>query len=99
MLDGLTTIAATLAVFGVQTTVDGQPLTVAPCIDSDAELDGGMIDHDGPYAIASAADIAALSVTTGNTGSEIIIDGNSYTVLAIKPDGLGMAWIVLSEAY
>lgn len=59
-------------------------------------VEDGTLATTAPYAIASAAAVAALTLTAGNGGSILTIAGVDYRVLAIDPDGLA-ATLTLAE--
>jgi hypothetical protein len=73
--------------FASPATVGGQEFN---CIlDRDwAEVNG--VEGYYPHALCKAADVAALTV-----GAQISIAGAYYTLLAKRPDGTGLATIVL----
>lgn len=74
---------------GLQATVGAASFGVVMNSDSSAVLAGEVIDHNGPYAVAAAADVLPLALATGNNGATITIDSIDYTLLAIDPDGSG----------
>jgi hypothetical protein len=80
-----------VALFGTETLpVDFNP-------DGVSRLDGDEVVRTGPYALASAAAVAALGIAAGNDGDTLTLRGIEYTVLAIDPDGMGMVALSLEE--
>ena len=53
------------------------------------------IAGSSPVAELDAADWTASSATTGDT---ITVDGDSYTITGVEPDGTGMVRLRLQEA-
>lgn len=97
MIDSAEVIGFSLSDFGVQATVNGEPLTVIPCIDGSTELAGEMIELTVPFALAAAADVAKLDLQAGNNGDTLTLGGVDYTVMAIDPDALGFSILKLAE--
>lgn len=92
-------IGAALEDFGQQAIVVGtaEILQVIASLDGSALLDNGQLDRIGPYCLAAYADVAALGIEGGNNGDLLEIDGGTYRVLAIDPDGSGVAALSLVE--
>jgi hypothetical protein len=65
--------------------------------DGQIRLVGEMLERSGPYAVAPAADVAALELVGGNDGDVLEIGGIEYQILAIDPDGSGAALLSLLE--
>jgi hypothetical protein len=84
---------------GVQVVVNGSATDayIIPMLDGMTSLDGDTIEHSGPFAIASMADVDQLGLSTGDNGDTLTINGGSYTVLSINPDGQGGAILRLEE--
>lgn len=91
MIDPGETLCCLLDDFGVEAVVNGGPasLRVDWYPHGSAQYDGDALTRTGPYAVALAADVAALELVSGNTGDTLTIAGTAYTLLAIDPDGLG----------
>lgn len=70
---------------------------VIPMLDGSTALNGEIIDHSGPYAMAIMADIETLDISAGDAGDVITMGGANYTLLAIDPDGHGGALLRLEE--
>jgi len=98
MIDGSEVIGMALTDFGSVGTVNGSALKVIACLDGDMRLDGDELVRVGPYALASAADVGALSIDAGNNGDVLTLGGIAYTIVAIDPDGSGMVMLSLEEA-
>jgi len=98
MIDGSEVVGMALTDFGSTGTVNGSALQVIACLDGDMRLAGDELVRVGPYALASAAAVAALSIDTGNNGDVLTLGGIGYTILAIDPDGAGMVQLSLEEA-
>ena len=99
MIDGSEVIGFAINDFGVRATINGGPGTIAVILNPDGEtvLDGELIKHTGPFALAKKADIEALGIEAGNDGDTVTIGGVDYTVLTIDPDGSGLVMISLEE--
>jgi hypothetical protein len=82
----------TTALFGTST------LAVVFNPEGQALLVGDQLERTGPYAVASAAAVAALEIVAGNDGDIIEINGVDYQVLSIDPDGSGGVTLGLVEA-
>ena len=79
--------------------VNGQPLPsgVIPRI-GDSDRFGGsgqMVEHDGPLALAVAAEVTALNVRAGDDGDIMTIGDEEYIVLSIAISRNGIATIRL----
>lgn len=97
MIDGREIVALSMADFGETATVNATSLQVVACLSGDVVIDNGEMINIGPHALAAAADIAALELTTGNDGDTITIGGVEYTILALDPDGAGTVILRLLE--
>lgn len=97
MIDGAEVMRSAFDDFGVDAIVNGSTLRLIQSLDGDTVLDGEMINHTGPFALAKQADIKALNVYAGNEGDTLTIAGVDYTVTAIDPDGSGFVMLSLDE--
>ncbi len=97
MIDNSEVIGLALTDFGEPATIEGTTLQVLPCLDREERLAGEVVEGDLPYALASAAAVAALDIAAGNDGDILTISEIDYTVLAIDPDGSGMVILTLEE--
>lgn len=97
MIDTDETLRFALEDFGVEVLVNGGPksIVVDPYLDGSTEFNGETVDHSGPFAIASRADVDGLAA--GDHGVTLTINGTDYTLLAIDPDGQGGAVLSLEE--
>lgn len=78
--------AAFLSDFGANATINGQSVR---CIFENASDDAfAMVASTGPRLLC--ADSAAVAV-----GNAVSVNGSSYTVAAISPDGTGFMWVIL----
>lgn len=93
MIDTSETMGFTLEDFGVQAAINGGPqfLVVDPHLDGSDIFDGETVDHSGPFALASMADVVEAGLVAGNNGDTLTINNADFTVLAIDPDGQGGA--------
>lgn len=95
-LDGIFNPELTIAA-----TIDGAsvPSGVIPRIGEEYRLAGGgfgrEIEHDGPFALAIASEIAALEVQAGDNGDTIVIGSEEYTILNISASRNGIATLRL----
>lgn len=82
---------------GVQPLINGvqSSMWIIPQLDTTITLDGEMIEHAGPFAIAIRSDVDAMGLTAGNHGDTVTIDGVDYTLVAIDPDSQGCAVLKL----
>jgi len=99
MIDQAEVIGYALEDFAVAAVVNDGPaaLVVIPHLDDETVLEGEMVVRSGPWALASAATVAALDLAAGNEGDTLTIGGIDYTVLAIDPDGQGGVVLSLLE--
>lgn len=98
MIDGSEVVGMALTDFGSTGTVNGSALQVIACLDGDMRLAGEELVTVGPYALASAAEVSALDIVSGNNGDVLTLGGIDYTILAIDPDIHGMVSLSLEEA-
>jgi hypothetical protein len=83
-----------LAVFGVQATVAGT--TVEGIFDNAFVL----VDVEGEVGAASTAPVLSIKEDSApyEIGAAVQVDGGSYTVAGIRPDGMGVVRLILEEA-
>lgn len=76
---------------GVSLVVNGMQtaMHIIPMLDGSTVLNGEIVDHSGPYAMAIMAEIKALDLSAGNNGDVLTIAGDDYTLLGIDSDGSG----------
>jgi hypothetical protein len=100
MITGSDVITAALTDFGEVATVNGGPASLQVVFDSDSQgrLSGDGVEHAGPIGLASMAEVVTVGLMAGNDGDVLTIGGVDYTVLAIDPDGLGGATLLLGGA-
>lgn len=99
MIDTNETLGLVLDDFGVQAAINGGPLflVVDPYLDGSDSFDGETVDHSGPFALASLADVVEAGLVAGNNGDTLTINHADFTVLAIDPDGQGGAVLRLEQ--
>lgn len=61
------------------------------------DYQNGDIVSSEPFALADPADITALGITAGDSGSVITVMGKSYRVISIEPDETGFAILHLGK--
>lgn len=84
---------------GVSLVVNGMQtaMHIIPMLDGSTVLNGEIVDHSGPYAMAIMTEIKALDLSAGDDGDVITIGGADYVLLAVDPDGHGGALLRLAE--
>jgi len=99
MIDTSETLGFVLEDFGVEALINGGPDTIVvdSYLDGSTEFNGEAVDHTGPFAIASMADVESKGLAAGDDGYTLFINGIDYTLLAIDPDGQGGALLRLEE--
>jgi hypothetical protein len=70
---------------------------IIPMLDGSTELNGEVVEHSGPYAMAIMAEIKALDLSAGDDGDLLTIGGSDYVLLAVDSDGHGGALLRLAE--
>lgn len=74
---------------------DDFPVALSLLFDADyksVDLATGVLESKGPAAILKEEDAPGLS-----HGTRFVIDGMTYTVTGVEPDGEGMVLVTLAE--
>lgn len=58
------------------------------------DAQGMVVEADSPIFVCRSSDVASAALTHGAT---VTINGVTYTVRTLKPDGTGMTQLVLSD--
>ena len=54
----------------------------------------GLIESTAPAALVKQADVIGLGITHG---AQLIIDGTTWQVVGMEPDGMGLSHLILSK--